>query len=820
MRLLELEIHNVRGILELVLKPDGKNLVIWGPNGSGKSAVVDAIDFLLTGRISRLTGKGTGDIALSKHGPHIDHNLEEATVSAIIQLSDSAAPVEMIRRMANPNNLECENLEDPSLQNVLTLAQRGQYVLTRREILKYITAEAATRAQEIQELLNISEVEEIRKAFVRVRNDLEKDVKAARRNVDTAKAAINATVQEKTYDESKVLEILNKNRAVLGGSVVTVLHSTELKKHLSTPTTASGPQTINLALLERDIKNLSGVTTSTSQALIAKSDQELRDLLKSIRSDDKLMRALSHLELTRQGIELIDDSGACPLCDTPWATGKLREYLEEKLSKAQIAKQHQERISKLSATITNSVNTTIASVRKLIDAAQLVGRNDEASLLRSWLESMEDLSDALASGMDKYPHSGLDAERVKRLLAPVNIDITLSNVRSAAMAKYPSPTPERNAWDSLTRLEENLKALETAENGLKSVGLSHSKAKLLLLSFQEARDDVLEKLYGEIRDRFVGLYRKLHDIDEAKFAAKIKPEGAGLRLEVDFYGRGTHPPHALHSEGHQDSMGLCLYLTLAERLTEGLIDLIILDDVVMSVDTGHRKELCKLLASSFPEKQFLITTHDRTWANQLKSEGIVDTKGTVEFFNWNIDSGPYVICGKDIWDRIDNDLKKGDIPSAAARLRRGLEEFLGMVCDALQVPVEFKLTGQWDLGDLLLPAMNTYKELLKKAKRSAKSWENSEDEIKFTEMDGIRSGIYKRTHAEHWAVNANVHYNNWANFTERDFRPVAEAFQDLCALFLCSKCGAMLHLASEGFNPVSVRCNCGKENWNLLEKKA
>ena len=42
MRVLELEIHNVRGIPDLLLKPCGKNFVVWGPNGSGKSAVVDA----------------------------------------------------------------------------------------------------------------------------------------------------------------------------------------------------------------------------------------------------------------------------------------------------------------------------------------------------------------------------------------------------------------------------------------------------------------------------------------------------------------------------------------------------------------------------------------------------------------------------------------------------------------------------------------------------------------------------------------------------------------------------------------------------------
>jgi recombinational DNA repair ATPase RecF len=72
MKLLELEIRNIRGIRHLLLKPGGKNLVVWGPNGSGKSAVVDAIDFLLTGRVSRLVGEGTAGITLDEHGPHVD----------------------------------------------------------------------------------------------------------------------------------------------------------------------------------------------------------------------------------------------------------------------------------------------------------------------------------------------------------------------------------------------------------------------------------------------------------------------------------------------------------------------------------------------------------------------------------------------------------------------------------------------------------------------------------------------------------------------------------------------------------------------------
>jgi len=91
-----------------------------------------------------------------------------------------------------------------------------------------------------------------------------------------------------------------------------------------------------------------------------------------------------------------------------------------------------------------------------------------------------------------------------------------------------------------------------------------------------------------------------------------------VKLLVDFYGRGMYPPHALHSEGHQDSMGICLYLALSEYINKGLVGATVLDDVVMSVDANHRKSLCRVLNKEFKDHQFIITTHDRSWAQQFK----------------------------------------------------------------------------------------------------------------------------------------------------------------------------------------------------------
>ena len=107
MQLLELKIRNVRGLPDFDLQLNGKSVVIWGPNGAGKSCIVDAIEFLFTGRILRLTGQGTQGITLAKHGPHIDHEPKSASVRAILQLDGCSDPVELSRCMDQPDTLIC-----------------------------------------------------------------------------------------------------------------------------------------------------------------------------------------------------------------------------------------------------------------------------------------------------------------------------------------------------------------------------------------------------------------------------------------------------------------------------------------------------------------------------------------------------------------------------------------------------------------------------------------------------------------------------------------------------------------------------------------
>ena len=59
-------------------------------------------------------------------------------------------------------------------------------------------------------------------------------------------------------------------------------------------------------------------------------------------------------------------------------------------------------------------------------------------------------------------------------------------------------------------------------------------------------------------------------------------------------------------------MGVCLYLALIRQLLHDDFRLAVLDDVVTSVDTNHRRQFCSLLKDVFPDVQFILTTHDES----------------------------------------------------------------------------------------------------------------------------------------------------------------------------------------------------------------
>lgn len=73
------------------LKPDitevAATTISFGFSHSSICTHVDALEFALTGNVSRLSGEGRGDVSLREHGPHVDSRNDPAKARVIVRIT-------------------------------------------------------------------------------------------------------------------------------------------------------------------------------------------------------------------------------------------------------------------------------------------------------------------------------------------------------------------------------------------------------------------------------------------------------------------------------------------------------------------------------------------------------------------------------------------------------------------------------------------------------------------------------------------------------------------------------------------------------------
>ena len=492
MRLLQLTVQNVRGLPDLTLNLDGRNVVIWGPNGAGKSCVVDAIDFLFTGRISRLMGEGTGGINLARHGPHIDHDAQSAIVTATVQLEGFPEPVELSRCMAQPDQLVCPDDARALVTDTSDLMNRGGVVLTRRDILRFVVAEGGKRADEIEVLLRLKDVDDVRSSLIRARTELRRKEKSAQDAIETAKAEVNVTLGLNKYSDEGLLDQVNISRQVLGGGTLESNTPGSFKEGLAPPTvTETGRSSISPALFRQVVQNVKQRTDLRLVPSQAEKDRNLRESISKLKQNPELLAELEHLELTEHAGRFVDDSTtACPICGARWPEGHLRSHLETRIATAQDARKVRKDVTDNSEYLAIPLRDVIANVTALIEglgAAELDTVDGDRNVLGEWLVGLKALQDVLNDPIEQYLHSEFTTEVVAELLVPENLNDLLGRIEKAVDEAVPKASPEQTAWDRLTRLEESVRALANRVQEREIATLNFQRSKVLVKEYENAR---------------------------------------------------------------------------------------------------------------------------------------------------------------------------------------------------------------------------------------------------------------------------------------------------------------------------------------------
>ena len=801
MKIQKIKIFSFRGIPNCFeWNLNCKSLVITGDNGTGKSGLIDAVDFLLTGKIKRLSGEGTKDISQEKYGHHIDKSKEDAKVEADIKFKGEILTVE--RALKNSNKLKKLKGDNNIFNDLESFLKAGQFSLSRRELLKFIICTDQDRARAIQELLDISEIEKVRKSIDQSHTKLKREINELNNNIQKDNSDIKRVLNlDLSATENHIREKINEFRKSLKAEKITqwdqnpdILNGISFEKISTQPTltkTAFKQNTIFLTQKNESIKKEKSILIEI-----------IKKTLK-IQSFEELTKTNDLVEL---GMNLLIDN-TCPLCDTFWKEKNLFGYLKNKLNKAKDAIKLKNDFQNSSEKIQSYLKKYLSNLENLLKTIQKSSNKE--------LEKELDSSIAFVKERIRlYKNISKKDEIIKNIEKELYIIdfpnwISFKNQINLCLNSLPAESKEEEIYKKLMFLKEKIKNIQVSN--LKLQKNNFQLVDKIKNHFEKNMILFFENLYKEIKNDFTDYYKFLNQ-DEENFSANIRQQKGSVDLKVDFFDRGEHPPHALHSEGHQDSMGICLFLALQKKIKGDNFSIALLDDVMMSVDVGHRRKLAQLLKDKFLNTQFLITTHDPIWSKELRNLGIVTKNNMIKFQEWSPDSGPsYRI--DDPWSQCEKYAEQGEMNLSASILRDALEGGFQQICLNLHARVPLKPESNWNFGELIDASLKAFKDNLKKAKQA------TNDKSKLKEIREIEEKFIqakKEANVDLWILNPMNHYNEWAKFSKDELKTLIKNMKKLYKAFFFEDEPFIISLHEN--KPIALTTRSGKISFSLNKK--
>ena len=762
-----INIRAFRGIPDLELELDGKSLLLKGENATGKSSIVEAFEFFFTGKLSIFEGEGTQSLSLQKHGPHKSFNKKDVSVEVIF----------------DPGNITLERTfaDQPvvpkQLKDYLEAAQKGTFVLRRAQILRFITSVPSDRFRAIASILGVERLDNIELAMKRAYEELDVSVCSKQERVQSTFGEISGLLGESVVKTKQVLDSVNRKLREVKLTTLTSFNDVDriIEEMLKTFKKSTDFEYVTkLGEILEELKLLH-IDEGIAQN-ICDLNKKLRPLL-----DEKSKRELSLTEFLIKGLQTVeeDERNICPLCGQEVSRQKLLKQINERLQTLRQLSDEASEIRKISLSLEEKLNLFANKIEKIaLELAPFKALDDSRTKLLGTLSFLREFVNKVASA--KEFKEEIPVEMFERNMDELEVFIKSLSSKCQGMLKKIGVPEDWKSKVKVISLVNQVKALISeltkVMEGLKTEEKYRDLAKKVYGTFSEVKKTKINEIYESITGTVNAFYSMLHPNDlhkniELNIALDRR---ASTELRIESFG-SKEDPRAFASEGHLDSLGLCIFLAFVKRFNDPC-NFIVLDDVVTTIDAQHRGLICELLFEQFNDYQLFITTHDTLWYEQLcahqRAFRIEGKFKNMEIIRWILETGPIIEPYKTRWDKIENRIKSGDKSGAAHQGRRYLEWLLKKICKVTMATPIFK-TERYTVSDLLTPAKRRVEKLVKDVQFKERVLEGFQE----LEVTVIMGNLLSHDNPE--AENTSI----------EEVKRFCESVHKLHNIFTCPECG-------------------------------
>ncbi len=334
---------------------------------------------------------------------------------------------------------------------------------------------------------------------------------------------------------------------------------------------------------------------------------------------------------------------------------------------------------------------------------------------------------------------------------------------------------------------------------LSKLSIATSKALSIV---EKARKDYYDAELLSISGEVEQMYQKIHP-NEGLGGIKLflNPKfKTSLELQAKFHTEEDITPQSVYSESHLDTLGICIFLALAKKYSDGNT-ILVLDDVVMSVDEKHLDRFIDLLHDEAKHfGQIIITTHYRPWRDRYRNNRA--PSGNVHFLelrNWSKENGIRVFNSKLVLDELkqmledEKNFNRENISGAAGRMLENILDFLTLKFSS-RLPR--KLNNDYELHILLT---GLTKELLKVFKVEHYVKDDS-DKYSVIEKEILLNPIIDRLKQLKTIRNqVGAHYNfDGSLVSDDDIIEFGNTTVEFAELLICPESGELPNKNSSG----------------------
>lgn len=249
-------------------------------------------------------------------------------------------------------------------------------------------------------------------------------------------------------------------------------------------------------------------------------------------------------------------------------------------------------------------------------------------------------------------------------------------------------------------------------------------------------------------------------------------------------------PIGIFSEANYDLMILLLYISVIRvGVKHGQEKLLVLDDVLQSVDAQIRNKFVSYILTELKDWQIIITAHDRLWLNQLHflfancNHQVIE----LQISDWSFEHGPTIHSKqtKLYDDSLEVAIKSGNYTLMASMAGLMLEKICQNLSIELSIDIKRRRDDKYTIGDL----WGGIRKQLKKSPEFEKI------------IEEINTSLYIRN-------LLGSHYNEWAlSLSDQEIREFAYNVQKLYEKTFCSRCLTWVSVANA--NELSfAQCHC------------